>query len=261
MPNEGSLSRLFKQMNMEFQRFTDEKRLMFIAAALDSSIPKGAQVMDIGCGNGVITRRLGSMGFNVLGVDVSEKAITKARSLNTYPNVSFQVKSAEELVAGGEKYKAIVCSEVLEHLHHPDQLLKVIRQILDKDGILIVTVPNGRGAREIFVTRPFQYLMHQWPGIWKVLGAVKSVLGYSGTTVQSDADDLSHIQFFNQQSLSQLANTTKFNIHYWGKTNFIEDVFPFSLVTKRIRGLQKLDCKLAEHLPLGMTGGFLTIWK
>jgi 2-polyprenyl-3-methyl-5-hydroxy-6-metoxy-1,4-benzoquinol methylase len=252
---------VFKQIIMEFQRYTDEKRLMFIASALDSSITKGAQVMDIGCGNGVITRRLGSMGFNVLGVDVSEKAIAKARSLNTYPNVTFQVKSAEELVAGGEKYKAIVCSEVLEHLYHPDRLLNVIRQILDKDGILIVTVPNGRGGRELLVTRPFQYLMHQWPGIWKMLGAVKSALGYSGTTVQSDAEDLSHIQFFNKKSLSLLAFQTDFNIQYWGKTNFLEDVFPFSLVTKRIRGLQKIDCKLAEFLPLGMTGGFLTIWK
>jgi 2-polyprenyl-3-methyl-5-hydroxy-6-metoxy-1,4-benzoquinol methylase len=248
-------------MVMEFTRYTDEKRLQFIAAALQQSLKNGAQVMDIGCGNGVITRRLGSMGFNVVGVDVSEKAIAKARSLNTYPNVTFEVKSAEELVAGGEKYKAIVCSEVLEHLHHPDQLLMVIRQILDNDGILIVTVPNGRGGRELLVTRPFQYLMQKWPRIWKLLESVKSALGYSGTTVQSDADDLSHIQFFNRKSLSLLANKTNFSIQYWGKSNFLEDVFPFSLVTKRIRGLQKMDCKLAEQLPLGMTGGFLTIWK
>ena len=58
-------------MIMEFIRFTDEKRLKFIAQTLENSIIAGAEVLDIGCGNGVISRRLGEMGFNVLGVDVS----------------------------------------------------------------------------------------------------------------------------------------------------------------------------------------------
>lgn len=246
---------------MEFTRYTDEKRLQFIAATLRNSLMSGAQIMDIGCGNGVITRRLGLMGFNVLGVDVSEKAIAKARSLNTCQNVSFEVKSAEELVAGGVKYKAIICSEVLEHLQQPEKLLTVIREILDQDGILIVTVPNGRGGRELLVTKPFQYLMQQWPGIYKLMGSFKALLGYSGTTVQSDADELSHIQFFTVNSLTALARKEGFEIMYWGKSNFIEDVFPISFLTKRIRNLQKMDCKIAEWLPLRMTGGFFTVWK
>jgi hypothetical protein len=48
---------------------------------------------------------------------------------------------------------------------------------------------------------------------------------------------------------------------HWGKSNFIEDVFPISFLTKRVRSLQKVDCKIAELLPLRLTGGFLTIWK
>jgi ubiquinone/menaquinone biosynthesis C-methylase UbiE len=248
-------------MIMEFRRFTDEKRLKFIAQTLEQSILKGAQVLDIGCGNGIISRRLGEMGFNVLGVDVSEKAIATANSLNKSSNVRFEVKSAEQLVADGQKYEAIICSEVLEHLHQPENLLKVLRKILAERGVLIVTVPNGKGGRELFVTKPVQALMNNFPRSWRWLSKIKSVLGYKGTTVQSDADDLSHIQFFTVNSLTALAHMGGFEIMHWGKSNFIEDVFPISFLTKRVRSLQKVDCKIAELLPLRLTGGFLTIWK
>lgn len=246
---------------MEFQRYTDQKRLQFISGILEKSISKGAEVLDVGCGNGVISRYLGAAGFKVLGVDVSEKAIGKAKSLNGFTNVRFEVKSAEQLVADGQQYEAIVCSEVLEHLHQPDKLLLVLRQILTTNGVLIVTVPNGRGARELLITRPVQALMKHFPKCWKGLNRIKIMLGYKGTTVQSDADDLSHIQFFTIESLTALASKGGFTISKWGKSNFIEDVFPFSLLTKKVRKLQALDCAFAEKLPLRMTGGFFTVWK
>jgi hypothetical protein len=139
--------------------------------------------------------------------------------------------------------------------------LKVLRKILAERGVLIVTVPNGQGARELFVTKPVQALMKKFPRSWGWLSKVKSILGYQGTTVQSDADDLSHIQFFTVNSLTALAHKGGFEIMHWGKSNFIEDVFPISFLTKRLRSLQKVDCKIAELLPLRLTGGFLTIWK
>lgn len=252
---------MLNMLIMEFQRHTDQKRLAFISTVLQKSITIGAEVLDIGCGNGIISRSLGAAGFNVLGVDVSEKAIEKAKMLNEFSSVRFQVKSAEQLVADGHQYEAIICSEVLEHLQNPDILLKVLRQILKENGVLIVTVPNGKGGREMFVTKPVQKMMKNFPLCWKGLNWIKGVLGYKGTTVQSDADDLSHVQFFTVKTLSDLACNAGFKISYWGKSNFIEDVFPFSLLTKRVQKLQKFDCDLAERLPLRLTGGFFTVWN
>ena len=246
---------------MEFERIADIKRLNFIVNALHSRLPNGAEVLDVGCGNGIISRSLGEKGFNVRGIDISEKAIEKARTLNKLPNVRFDVVSAEQLVADGHRYHAIVCSEVLEHLNDPGKLLKVLHQSLHEDGILIVTVPNGKGPRELFVTRPVIALQKKNNWAWKALQKVKNAFGYKGTTVQSDADDLTHIQFFTRSTLQQLANNNHFRIISFGKTNFIEDVFPFSFLTKRVKFLQKLDCAVAETLPYQFTGGFVTVWE
>jgi 2-polyprenyl-3-methyl-5-hydroxy-6-metoxy-1,4-benzoquinol methylase len=246
---------------MEFNRIADVKRLQFIIDTLRSKLPEHAVVLDVGCGNGVISRSLGTYGFNVYGIDVSDKAIEKARQLNTLPNVKFDVVSAEQLVAEGTKYNAIICSEVLEHLNSPGDLLKVLHQSLTDDGVLIVTVPNGQGPREVFVTKPVIALQKKNNFIWKGLQKIKSALGYKGTTVQSDASDLTHIQFFTKKSLEELAGTNKFKIVKFGKTNFVEDVFPFSLLSKKIKFLQKVDCAVAEFLPYGFTGGFVTVWQ
>lgn len=248
-------------MSLTFNRVSDEKRLQFIAAALKNNIPPGAEVLDVGCGNGIITQSLGKVGFKVLGVDVSEKTIAQAQALNKLPNVRFEVRSAEAIAAGTQKYHAIVCSEVLEHLLQPEKLVHTLYQCLHANGIMVVTVPNGRGPREVFVTRPVQALQANNSFTWRLLSRFKKALGYGGTTVQSSADDLKHIQFFTKSSLQRLATEGNFSIVQFGKTNFIEDVFPFSLLTKRFRWLQKLDCAVAEYIPHALNGGFVTLWR
>lgn len=246
---------------MEFNRVSDIKRLHFIIDTLRSKVPEYSVVLDVGCGNGVISRSLGSYGFNVYGIDVSDKAIAKANQLNTLPNVKFDVLSAEQLVSGGIKYNAIICSEVLEHLDNPGELLKVLYQSLSDDGVLIVTVPNGRGPREVFVTKPVIALQKKNNFVWKTLLKIKGSLGYKGVTVQSDASDMTHIQFFTKKSLETLAAKHDFKIIKFGKTNFVEDVFPFSLLSKRMKFLQTIDCAVAEFLPYSCTGGFVTVWQ
>ena len=245
----------------EYNRIADQKRVDFIAGVLEQSLPKGARILDVGCGNGVISRHLGRMGFNVLGIDVSEKTIEKARAATALPNVQFMTKSAEELVASGETYNAVICSEVLEHLNDPGALIEVLYQTLAEGGKLIVTVPNGRGPRETFVTKPVLRMRSRNNWMWHSVVKIKKAMGYSGTTVQSAADNLDHIQFFSKQDLEQLSRKHGFRITGFGKANFVEDVFPFSFFAKRIPLLQKIDCKVADILPYSFTGGFFTVWE
>jgi len=246
---------------MEYTRIADIKRLQIIIKTLTAHLPPDATVLDVGCGNGIISRGIGSKGFKVLGIDVSEKAIEKARELNKLPNVKFEVISAEQLVSDGKKYQAVICSEVLEHLNHPEKLLHTLYQSLADDGLLIVTVPNGCGPREVFVTKPVINMERKRNFLWKVMTKSKKVLGYSGTTVQSDADDLTHVQFFSKKALYRLATDNHFKIVDFSVTNFIDDVFPFSLVARKSKALQKMDAFVADHLPHQFAGSFVTVWR
>jgi 2-polyprenyl-3-methyl-5-hydroxy-6-metoxy-1,4-benzoquinol methylase len=246
---------------MEFSRIADKKRVQFIADAIIKNVPAGEPILDVGCGNGIITRAIGKLGYQVTGIDSSAKTIAAATSSNQLPNVNFITVPAGEITLEAGKYAAVICSEVLEHLHDPAALLNIIKQSLKDDGILLVTVPNGKGPRELLVTKPVQYLQKKNNWTWKLLNRVKKILGYTGTSVQSSAEDLEHIQFYTYATLSQLAASNGFKISAIKKTNFIEQVFPFSIILKRSPMLQRFDCRLADLLPLSFTSGFMSVWR
>jgi 2-polyprenyl-3-methyl-5-hydroxy-6-metoxy-1,4-benzoquinol methylase len=246
---------------MEFSRIADNKRLRFILTAITKNIPAGEEILDVGCGNGIITATVGKSGFVVTGIDASEKTIAAARSANNLPNVKFMVVTAGELAVQRGRFSAIICSEVLEHLHDPSSLLNILKMSLKDNGILVVTVPNGRGPRELLVTKPVQYLQKKNNLVWKFVSSIKKILGYRGLTEQSGADDLTHIQFFTRKDLQHLAHKHGFQIINIEKSNFVEQVFPFSLIIKRSAALQKLDCNLADRLPLAFTSGFMMVWR
>ncbi|MGD1890235.1 MAG: class I SAM-dependent methyltransferase [Cyclobacteriaceae bacterium] len=244
-----------------YRRVADQKRLEFIINNIEKYIPEDGTILDVGCGNGVISSALGEVGFQVRGIDVSEKTIETARLQCELPNVQFDCVSAEALKLEQKKYDAIVCSEVLEHLDDPSPLLASLYEALSEDGILIVTVPNGNGPREAFVTRPVLRLRNNGGWLWKQILRVKQKLGYSGTTVQSDADNLDHVQFFSKNDLEQLSKTHQFEITDFKNSNFLEEVFPISIVSRKLMIVQKIDCFVADLLPHFCTSGFLTVWK
>jgi 2-polyprenyl-3-methyl-5-hydroxy-6-metoxy-1,4-benzoquinol methylase len=244
----------------EFTRYADIQRRAFIVKQLRAHLPNGATVLDIGCGNGIISRAIGEAGYNVHGIDRSEAAIATARQTNRLPNVHFEIQDAEDLIIQGKTYDAVVCSEVLEHLNNPSGLLKEIEALLTPNGIVLVTVPNGKGPRETCVTRPIQRLKKSNSIWWRGMNNLKKSMGYKGTTVQSAASDLDHIQFFTVSQLTELARKHHFKIAAISGSNFLDDVFPFSLIGRRSLAVQKIDFRIAQKLPVHFSGGFFMLW-
>jgi 2-polyprenyl-3-methyl-5-hydroxy-6-metoxy-1,4-benzoquinol methylase len=242
----------------EFTELVDIKRLNFIADSIQEHCNPGARILDVGCGNGNIARGIGSLGYEVVGIDFSEDAIRYAKSKNTLPNVSFRVCSAEE-VAATEHFDAVICSEVLEHLHKPELLVKTLSKILKPGAVLIATVPNGIGPRELLVTRPVQKMSKSWMG--KVIDNSKKALGYSNSTVQSMSGDLTHVQFFTKSAICNLIKSEGFDILEFGHSNFVEKVFPYSLLTRKIKTLSEIDNTVIDYLPSVMASGFNTVWR
>jgi len=159
--------------NINYERAEDLKRLDFIQNSLNKLGNCKLRVLDVGCGNGNISRYIGSKGHDVLGIDISEATIIKAISLTDMANVQFKNIAAEELIAASETFDMVICSEVIEHLDTPSIVVEALRALINKDGILIVTVPNGFGPRELFITKPLQWMKSKTPGIYGAVNTFK----------------------------------------------------------------------------------------
>ena len=250
-------------MGKEYVKFTtytdieDLKRLDFIVNSIKALNNPEARVLDIGCGNGNISLALGSIGYSVTGVDIDQTSINTASGRNTFSNVKFEVLDANSFSLS-DSFDAVVCSEVLEHLTKPYELLESIFRILKPGGVFAATVPNGYGPRELLITRPMQWLAKK--GYDKPFIIFKRVLGYDAKTLQSSNEDLTHVQYFSVGAFNRLLNGVGFKKLDFQNADFLERIFPFSLLTRRILFLQKIDCWIIDFLPRHFTCGFYTSW-
>ncbi|MEM7715170.1 MAG: class I SAM-dependent methyltransferase [Cyanobacteria bacterium P01_A01_bin.68] len=106
----------------------------------------GQRILDIGCGNGLTTRRLASLGANVLGIDFASEMINNARK-RTKENqelIEYQVLDATNETAllklGENSFDAAVSAMALMDMAEIEPLFKALTKIIRPDGCFIFAV-------------------------------------------------------------------------------------------------------------------------
>ena len=123
-----------------------------LIANVFSSDIKNAKVLDIGCGYGRFSFIASTMTDSVVGIDMTEGAISIANQIKKslgIDNVDFVCSSIEEF-SSKEKYDFILLSGTLEHIHEESNMLKKIHDLLSDDGVFITDSPSEFNFRGIF---------------------------------------------------------------------------------------------------------------
>jgi SAM-dependent methyltransferase len=104
-------------------------------------------ILDVGCGEGHFTNKLIKLGTKIVGVDISETAIRRAKKLYGN-NITFIRGDICEIQMPEEFFDLIVCLEVLYYLSAKDvlKILKLFYKILKQGGRLLVSVRVGGGV-------------------------------------------------------------------------------------------------------------------
>lgn len=98
-------------------------------------------VLDYGCGNGYLSRRISMNGHCIVGFDLDEHGIEICKGQKV-PNSSYYY-SQETLSQDPKfgKFDVAILTDVIEHLYDPRHALRLIREALKPDGLLLVTTP------------------------------------------------------------------------------------------------------------------------
>ncbi len=101
-------------------------------------------VLDIGCGSGMISAYFCEAGSSVFGIDISENMIRQADDFIRSRNLkaTFNIGDATRLQFPDNYFDLISCISVIEWLDNDIGAILEIKRVLKKDGFAIVSVPN-----------------------------------------------------------------------------------------------------------------------
>ncbi len=102
---------------------------------------RGKSLLDIACGDGMMTEMFARHFPRVVGVDASGKHLSEARK--RLPSAEFHESLIEEFETG-ERFDSVFMLDLLEHVMDPIQVLRKAAGLLAEKGVLIVHVPNAR---------------------------------------------------------------------------------------------------------------------
>jgi len=104
---------------------------------------KGLNILDIGCGGGLISEPMFRLGANVTGIDASEKNIKVAslHSKNSGLKIKYQHTSPEKMLEEN-KFDIILNLEIVEHVENLDLYLNSCSKLSKKDGLMFTATIN-----------------------------------------------------------------------------------------------------------------------
>ena len=160
----------------------------------------GLNILDIGCGGGLLSEPMSRMGANVTGIDASDKniKIAKLHSKKNNLKINYFCSSPEKLKSK-KKFDVILNMEIVEHVEDINFFLKSCSKLLKKNGLMFVATINRTLKSYIFAIVGAEYVLrwlpigtHEWEKFVK-------------------PEDLKNILFKNNLSLNKL-DGVNFNI-------------------------------------------------
>jgi len=200
---------------------------------------KAGSILDVGAAIGQFLF-FASRDFNIFGTEISESAIKIAK--DKY-NLNLLKGNLEDIDFGDQKFDLITLFHVLEHVPSPSSLIKKCYDLLNKDGIIVIAVPNDINSLTFLthIRRPYEllylilclcrerdYNIQRLPKI-KLDGSLKEI----------------HLSHFTTSSLKRLLIKNKLKIieDTLGINKYKDDLkFYFFLVLKIIFRINIYDC-------------------
>ena len=126
---------------------------------------QGLRVLDVGCGGGILSESVATLGAEVHGVDVVERNIAAARvhARRTGSAVRYDCDSAEALAAAGARYDIVLDMEVVEHVADLPLFMRACDALVAPGGLHFVATINRTPKSFLFAIVGAEYVLRWLP--------------------------------------------------------------------------------------------------
>ncbi|NOQ77624.1 MAG: bifunctional 2-polyprenyl-6-hydroxyphenol methylase/3-demethylubiquinol 3-O-methyltransferase UbiG [Methylococcaceae bacterium] len=126
----------------------------------------GQQVIDVGCGGGILSEVLAKSGGHVTGIDMGKMPldIAKLHALEAELTIDYQQITAEQKAEqDAEVFDVVTCMEMLEHVPDPVSVIKACSQLVKPGGDVFFSTLNRHPKAYLFAVVGAEYLMNMLP--------------------------------------------------------------------------------------------------
>ena len=125
---------------------------------------KNLNILDIGCGGGLLSEPMSRLGGNVTGIDASEKNIISAKihAKQNNLNISYFCNSPENFKSN-KKFDLVLNMEIVEHVEDVNFFIKKSSELLKKNGLMFVATLNRTLKSYILAIIGAEYILRWLP--------------------------------------------------------------------------------------------------
>lgn len=127
---------------------------------------KGKQILDVGCGGGILSESMYFKGAEVTGIDLGEKAlnVAKLHQLESGAKVDYQYISVEQLAAKQPaSFDVVTCMEMLEHVPDPVAIVAACAKLVKPGGSVFFSTINRNPKSYLFAVIGAEYVLNMLP--------------------------------------------------------------------------------------------------
>ena len=126
----------------------------------------GKQVLDVGCGGGILSESMAARGAKVTGIDMGEAPLAVARLhlKESGEQVDYQRIPVEELAAQQPaSFDVVTCLEMLEHVPKPESVIESCSRLVKPGGHVFFSTINRNPKSFLFAIVGAEYLLRMLP--------------------------------------------------------------------------------------------------
>jgi 2-polyprenyl-6-hydroxyphenyl methylase/3-demethylubiquinone-9 3-methyltransferase len=127
----------------------------------------GQQVLDVGCGGGILAEAMARQGAEVLGIDLATKSLKVAQlhALESgLSNISYREVAVEALAAERPaSFDVVTCMEMLEHVPDPASVVKACAELVKPGGWVFFSTLNRNPKSFLFAIVGAEYVLKLLP--------------------------------------------------------------------------------------------------
>ncbi len=154
--------------------------------ALGGSPLRGLDLLDIGCGGGLLCEPMARLGARVIGIDAAERNIaTAARHAEGQGlAIDYRATTAEALAQDGRRYDIVLALEIVEHVADVELFLATCGGLVKPGGLLFLSTLNRTAKAWALAIAGAEYVLrwlprgtHDWKKFLKPSEAVRGLRG------------------------------------------------------------------------------------